>query len=144
MNVFIANTGYHVVHCKENGKKTMRTLHSLILDTFGDGKQKQCCDHKNRIKTDNRLENLRGSTYSENSQNRTKQKTYRKNPVTSQYIGVYFSKNRRAKNKYSSQIAKDHKNHFIGWFLTELEAAKAYNKKALELYGSDAHINKFP
>jgi hypothetical protein len=49
---------------------------------------------------------------------------------TSKYIGVRFNKQT---NKYKTCIVHDKKQIHIGTFVDELEAAKAYNKKASEL-----------
>jgi group I intron endonuclease len=57
---------------------------------------------------------------------------------SSLYTGVSFNK----KNKnWKSRIAKDGKTYYLGVYKTEEEAAEAYNKKALELYGQNAKLN---
>lgn len=58
---------------------------------------------------------------------------------TSKYKGVHFSK---SKNRWISQIWKDYKLTYIGSFKNELDAAMAYNKKAIDFFGEYACLNK--
>jgi hypothetical protein len=58
---------------------------------------------------------------------------------SSKYKGVSWS-NRR--NKWVVVIGYNNKNIYIGQFSDEKEAARAYNKKALELNGEYAYLNK--
>lgn len=60
----IGNHGYYVVSIK--GRPEL--LHRLIAETFiSNPDSKPCINHKNGVKTDNRIENLEWVTYSENS-----------------------------------------------------------------------------
>lgn len=61
-------------------------------------------------------------------------------PKTSKYVGVYYCP-RQAFNCWASAIKKDKKVYRLGYFDTELAAAMAYDKKALELYGENAKLN---
>ena len=64
--------GYkQVILYKERKHKTHK-IHRLVAEHYiPNPENKKCVDHINRIKTDNRLENLRWATVSENGQNRT-------------------------------------------------------------------------
>jgi hypothetical protein len=49
---------------------------------------------------------------------------------------------RKRDKKWQSQIKPAGKKVWIGAFSCEHQAALAYNKKALELWGENAHLNK--
>lgn len=86
-------------------------------------------DHINGNRRDNKIENLRLVNRSQNQGNR---KTSIKN--NSGFKGVYWNAKRK---KYFANC----KNEHIGIFKTAEEAAEAYNKKALELFGEYAKLN---
>ena len=77
-------------------------------------------DHINRIKDDNRIQNLRIVNRSQNNQNKPKHKN-----CSSKYKGVCWKKNR---NKWQAQIQFDGKKKHLGYFDDEIEAVKIYNK----------------
>lgn len=105
------------------------TMHSFLLGK----KEGYVIDHINGDKLDNRRCNLRYATTQENSRNTFKQKN-----CTSNFKGVYFVKKR---NCWNAQIYLNRKQIFLGCFKNEIEAAKAYNKKAKELFGEFAKLN---
>jgi hypothetical protein len=88
-------------------------------------------DHINQNKLDNRCINLRYNTASGNNHNKSKI-----DGTVSKYIGLI-----KIKDKWSAQIAKNNKRYKLGTYLTELQAAIAYNIKAEELYGNFANLN---
>ena len=57
---------------------------------------------------------------------------------TSGYKGVMWRKNRQ---KWISKINKNKNRYYLGHFDCPIEAAKAYDKKAIELYGEYANLN---
>lgn len=91
-------------------------------------------DHINSDRSDNRRCNLRLGTRSQNLQNASKQSQ----PTSSKYKGVSWSE---AHGYWRSVIKINGKSQYIGQFHTEIAAAKAYNKKAKELFGDWAKIN---
>lgn len=88
-------------------------------------------DHINHNGLDNRRENLRVCTYSQNLMN------MRKTRGSSKYKGVSFHK--RAK-KWMAYIKKGDRKH-IGYFDDEISAAKAYNEEARRIFGRFALLN---
>ena len=96
-------------------------------------------DHINRIRTDNRIENLRESNHSQNMMNANKQKTNYGRECTSKYKGVSWDKKLK---KWDARISLNRKIIFLGSFDSESEAAKAYNNKATKLFGVFKNINK--
>ena len=91
-------------------------------------------DHINGISDDNMWSNLRECSRSQNMANTTHHKNN-----TSGYKGVYLYK---SSSKWYSQIAYGGKRICLGYFTCKHEAAKAYNKKALELHGAFARLNE--
>jgi hypothetical protein len=90
-------------------------------------------DHVNGIGLDNRRENLRLVSNSQNQQNRTKVKA-----AASRFKGVRFNKR---KGKWYAMIRKDGKPKFLGHFDNEDLAARAYNAAAKQLFGPYAKTN---
>jgi hypothetical protein len=103
-------------------------MHRLIMGA----EPGQEIDHINGNGLDNRKENLRVATRKENQQNRH---------ITwgnSTYKGVYWEKQ---KNKWRARIFVSGKCVHLGFFLTEKEAAVAYNQGAIKYFGSFACLN---
>jgi HNH endonuclease len=89
-------------------------------------------DHRNGNGLDNRKENLRVCTPSENQA--------RKGPqgITSLFKGVHWES---ARGKWKAVVTKDGKSHFLGRYDNEVEAAEAYDGAAKELFGEFAYTN---
>ncbi|OPY76757.1 MAG: AP2 domain protein [Syntrophorhabdus sp. PtaU1.Bin153] len=94
-------------------------------------------DHCNHDGLDNRRQNLRICSRTENNRN---QRPLRGG--TSIFKGVHFS---RDTGSWAAQISKGGgpATH-LGLFATEVEAAEAYNRAAVEFYGEFAEINHIP
>jgi hypothetical protein len=101
-------------------------LHHLIW-LFHRGYFEKELDHKDRIRGNNRIENLRPCNHSQNLGN-SRARAHK-------YKGVTFCKQT---NKWRAQIA----NRAIGRFITIEEAAIAYNKAAIAHYGEFALLNE--
>ena len=89
-------------------------------------------DHINLNTLDNRKSNLRTCTPAENTRNKI---SYGEN---SKYKGVQPSR-----NVWYARIYLNKKKHFLGYFESEEEAARAYDTAAKELHGEFANLN-FP
>lgn len=90
-------------------------------------------DHKDGDGLNNQTSNLRIATKSQNGQNIKA----RKNKL-SKFKGV--TKKDYGK-KWVAAINKNGKRIHLGCFESELEAAFAYNKKAVEMFGEFAYLN---
>jgi hypothetical protein len=97
-------------------------------------------DHKNGNGLDNRRSNLRPCTHAQNMANRRKQvKTRSKFKGVTRASGTSSSPDW---NKWRARININKKSVFLGYYDTELEAALAYNKAAVEHFGEFANLNK--
>ena len=84
-------------------------------------------DHINRNRCDNRIENLRVATRSQNTSNKTK-----KDGTYSRLKGVtWHSRGKR----WMAQIMKDRVKIYLGSFDTEEAAHEAYKEASLRLHG---------
>lgn len=110
-------------------------MHRLIFNV----KQKEIqVDHINGNKLDNRKENLRIATPSQNQAN--KPKTSKK--CSSRYRGVCYEPTSTSKKKWRAMAMENGTSHYLGHFTTEQEAALAYNAAAKKFYGDYAKINQ--
>jgi hypothetical protein len=89
-------------------------------------------DHINGNGRDNRIENLRLATGSQNIAN-----SKRSVANTSGFKGVSLDKRRGTWNAY---IVKDYKRTYLGGFPTPQDAHEAYKRAAVELHGEFARF----
>lgn len=120
-NVFYAMKAITV-----DGKRKTQYMHNVILNGKG-------IDHIDRNGCNNQKSNLRFCTQSENGMNRTKMEN-----ASSIFKGVCFNKSAK---KWMVRIQINSKVIYLGLFASEIEAAKAYNAKAIELFGEFANLN---
>lgn len=104
-------------------------MHRLIMDA-ADGLD---VDHINGDTIDNRRSNLRVCSRSENMMNQ------RKTRGTSKYKGVYWNAERK---KWMARLKIDKKTIFLGRFLSQEDAALAYNNAATQYFGEFARLNE--
>lgn len=124
-----SNTLYAKTTIYKPRKKTI-SLHCLIMNVIN---PKIKVDHINGNGLDNRKSNLRLCTHQENCCNRTKSKK-----CLSKFKGVSYY---RQLNKWSAYIRNNYKLQYLGIYKNEIDAAKAYNEKAIELFGEFAKLN---
>jgi hypothetical protein len=112
---------------------TSYQVHRLIAMAFiPNPNNLPCVDHINNIKTDNRVENLRWCSHSQNHQNIS---LYSNNTSGIKGISWYS-------NKWNAQLQINGKHIYIGGFDTKEEAITARQTKAQELYGEFCYDNE--
>ena len=126
-NWYMQTCGYACARKKIDGEWIAWLMHRAIMNT----PKGMCTDHINHNKLDNRKSNLRICTHTENSRNNSTTRG------RSKYKGVYYSH-----GKWCAQIVVNGKKIRPKRFDSEKDAAEAYNKMAIELFGQFAHINK--
>lgn len=124
----INSWGYVYRHIPKN-RKSKISMHREIMGFPKD----MCIDHINHNTLDNRKQNLRVCTLSQNGANQIKRKG-----LSSIFKGVTWDK---SKNKWMAQIMIHKKHFYLGRYKDEIEAAKAYDKKAKIAFGEFAKLN---
>ena len=136
--------------CVSKGKKRMCAVHGI---TTGESDNKKTdlilmhrfimndplgfeIDHINHDALDNRKENLRICARIENARNIKKHKK-----SNSGYKGVSYLPSGVKSKPYTSHIMIDGKLKHLGYFEHAEDAARAYDKKAKEVYGEFACLN---
>lgn len=113
----------------KHGKTITYKMHNAIMPTS----KKLDIDHRDNDGLNNQKSNLRICTRSQNSWNGSSHID-----GVSKYKGVHF---RRDIKKWTSQIKKGETRLTLGCFVNEIEAAKAYDAAAKELFGEFARLN---
>jgi hypothetical protein len=111
--------------------KRLYFVHQIIF-LYHHGYIPKVTDHKDRDTLNNRIENLRAATSSENNKNRT---GYGK----SKYLGVSLNRH----NMWVAMITIDKKKKYLGCFKNEVDAANKYNEFAIKHHSEFANPNVF-
>lgn len=112
---------------RRDGKRVRVSMHRFIAETPAGMET----DHINGDGLDNRRANLRSATRLENMRNRRPFRGYK---------GVHFKKDRKV---YQAYIKLEVKQKNLGYFVSDLAAACAYDREARVHYGDFARLN-FP
>lgn len=115
---------------KEAKKTVVVSMHRFLMET----PKGMDTDHINGDRLDNRRENLRICTHSENQRNMQKHKDNK-----SGYKGVSWDT--RSKKWVSRIKAENGVYRFLGFFRNKLDAAKAYDNAAIKHHGVFAKLN---
>jgi hypothetical protein len=137
---------YYATHSYKIGDtRGEYNLHTLVWERANDTLLPKgfLVDHINQDKLDNRRENLRLASRSDNEANKRKRRTQAGGKTTSSYKGVTRMNDRPRNKPWRSTITFDKKQRALGTYADEIEAARAYDRAALEQFGEFAHIN-FP
>ena len=124
-------------YAKRNAMGGTVCMHTEILTrmlgfALSSGEQ---CDHVNRNRLDNTRGNIRVANHSQNGANRASFAG-----GSSPFLGVYWH---IRDCKWVANLRKDGNRIFLGYFATEEEAARAYDRAAREYHGEFARLN-FP
>jgi hypothetical protein len=119
----------------KNGYVYNKSHNVLIMSRFilNINDPKILVDHIDHNKLNNQKENLRLANKAENNRNKLISST----KTSSKFKGVFKLDN----FKYLASIGYNYKQIHIGIFSTEEDAARAYNRRAKELFGEFAHFN---
>lgn len=108
---------------RSSGGKTVYMHHEIIGEV---GRT----DHKDGNGLNNQRNNLRPCSQTQNNAN-----SRTRNDNTSGFRGVSYSPKR---GKYEARVVAGGKIHWLGYFVTPEEAARAYGDKANEIFGEFA------
>lgn len=114
-----------------NGRLT--DMHRMIVNP----PKRMTVDHANGNTLDNRRENLRIASQSQNNSNKNAPNV----PKTSKYKGVFWSKDN---HHWKAMATLDGKTYGAGSYTDEVHAAMAYNALALRIHGEFAKLNGIP
>lgn len=130
--------GYEYIRIARKEKGRSLKIHRILWEAFrGQIPVGLGIDHINGDPLDNRIDNLRLATQQEQNRNKSR-KTNRKMKGKK---GVYFISGRALKKPWLAKIIINKKAIHLGYFVTELEAAKAYNEAARKYFGEFAKLN---
>ena len=122
----VDRSGYRTIRYKRNGKQKYIAAHRIVYYMHY-GSLPNILDHIDRNRLNNKIENLRAVTSSQNARNRRK---------AGKYVGV----SNVGKGRYKAYITVMGCRYYLGTFDSEIDAAHAYDRKAKEL-GVSEHAN---
>jgi hypothetical protein len=132
----VVKGGYFVIGIYKGGKQNYYSISRLVAQHFLPSWDENLqIDHINGVKTENHVDNLRMVT---GKMNKRSFITKRRG-CSSQYRGVSWNKLAR---KWKAYIHPDGRCKFLGRFVDEEEAARAYDKGAIKLGFNPEALNQ--
>lgn len=120
---------FYAGRCTPGDRKVRIKMHQEVLGAIGDNEP----DHENHNGLDNRKQNLRPATEAQNSAHRRKFSSSK-----SRFKGVHA-----VEGGFVARIQFDGTRLYLGYFVVEEDAARAYDARAVEFHGTFAVLN-FP
>jgi hypothetical protein len=126
--------GYYLTIITYNGKRCSMRVHTIVWILNNGCYPDNMIDHKDHIKTNNLISNLRQADSYLNNMNVPSNSN-----ASSQYKGVSFKK---APSKWYVGYCLNYKDYHVGCFTDELEAALAYNEAISKVHNAEyAYLN---
>jgi hypothetical protein len=125
--------------CKKHGYRLIRVdgvlyrAHRLAWAMFYDEQPPELIDHRNTVKTDNRISNLREADAAGNAANKNPYQ-----PCVTGFKGVFVDKRN---GKFMAQGRQGKRAVYLGKFDQARDAAEAYNLWAVDAFGEFARLN---
>ncbi len=133
----LCGAGYEVVSVFADGIRKRDYVHRLVARAFLDNPDNlKEVDHKDHNKRNNNIDNLRWCSRSGNNINREK-----KVGTSSSFKGVTWHKQRQ---KWKAAITIQGRSKHLGLFVSEVQAAIAYNNAAIQHFAEFACLNTIP
>lgn len=128
-HLWCARRDGHTHYAFRGKQQTTLLMHRVILNPPR-GVQ---IDHRDGNGLNNTRGNLRMCTQSQNNQNQVSARG------SSSFKGVCWH---RAAGKWEAHIRQHGRRHHLGLFVSEMDAARAYNAAAVQCFGDFARLNE--
>jgi hypothetical protein len=128
----VRKDGRRIIQIK--GKRLF--THQVVWLLFNDELPLGSIDHIDNDQTNNKIENLRAASGSEQQGNKSVQTNN-----TSGFKGVSFSSKRNNSRPWRAYIKDNGVSVHLGYFISAEEAARAYDTAAKEKFGAFALLN---
>lgn len=115
------------------GKRWKLLIHRVILNAPPEFE----VDHRDHNRLNNQKVNLRLASTTQNQQNKLKTSS----PRLSRFKGVSRQEQRTSPKKWFASIRVEGRPIRLGYFLSQQEAAVAYNEAAVTFFGEFAYLN---